>query len=254
MIAAALAFARPPSTLLMSAKRASEPIDLGSTDEDEPAEPAPKRAASGTSSSSGLSLPSGAAALRGVPVPSGWSVQGGSLLVRAFGEPTPSATIAAFDFDGCVANTPLGGNDPNAWSMQFAHVPAVLKALHAAGHSIVLVTNESMDRFKKPDAIRSAILKKTGRLAGFAAAANVPMLALCATAKDDFRKPATGAWTFLRDHANAGVPIDRAASFFVGDAAGRPGDHSDSDRAFALKVGVTFHDEKTFFNRLHPPA
>lgn len=136
--------------------------------------------------------------------------------------------------------------------MQFPHVPQVLAAL-AESHAVVIVTNESMDRFKKPEAIRSAIRKKTGRLAGFAAAANVPMLTLCATAKDDFRKPGIGAWTFFCNHANGGVAVDYAASFFVGDAAGRPNDHSDSDLAFARAAGLEFHDEKAFFQRLHPP-
>ena len=54
-----------------------------------------------------------------------------------------------------------------------------------------------IDRLKKPDAIRATILKKTGRLTGFAAAAGVPLLALCATAKDTYRKPDVGAWNFF---------------------------------------------------------
>ena len=152
-----------------------------------------------------------------------------------------------------LADTPLGGNDPKAWKMQFAHVPQVLASLHASGSAIVIVTNESMDRFKKPEAVRSAILKKTGRLEGFAAAANVPILALCATAKDAFRKPGTACWDFVVQHANKGVQVDKQASFFVGDAAGRPGDHSDSDRVFANAAGLPFHDEKAFFTRLNPP-
>ena len=180
----------------------------------------------------------------------------------------------------CLANTPLGGNDPKAWKMQFPHVPAVLASLHAAGHAIVIVTNESspctrpndpsplsaaslpptavfrcwaVDRFKKPEAIRSAILKKCGRLDGFAAACALPMLALCATSKDAYRKPGTAAWDFFTAKCNGGVPVDYGASFFVGDAAGRPGDHSDSDKAFAAAAGLIFHDEKSFFLERHPP-
>ena len=40
---------------------------------------------------------------------------------------------------------------------------------------------------------------------------------------------------------NGGVAPDLAASFFVGDAAGRPGDHSDCDSAFAKAVGLPFY-------------
>jgi len=176
-------------------------------------------------------------------------VHGGSLLVKSFSDVQGSAKVAAFDFDGCLADTPLGGNDPKAWKMQFPHVPQVLQSLAASGHVIVIVTNESMDRLKKPEAIKSAILKKCGRLEGFAAAAGVPLLMLCASAKDQYRKPGVGAWDFF---VGCNGEVDMAASFFVGDAAGRAGDHSDSDRVFAQQAGLPFHDEKSFFRRLHP--
>lgn len=109
-----------------------------------------------------------------------------------------------------------------------------------------------VDRLKKSEAIKACILKKTGRLEAFAAAVNVPMLVLCPTAKDDFRKPGIGSWTFFITHCNADIPVDVKNSFFVGDAAGRPGDHSDSDKVFAQNCGLPFVDEKTFFERKHP--
>jgi bifunctional polynucleotide phosphatase/kinase len=46
------------------------------------------------------------------------------------------------------------------------------------------------------------------------------MLVLCATAKDQFRKPAPGAWAHLVE-SNGGVQVEMSKSFFVGDAAGR---------------------------------
>ena len=78
--------------------------------------------------------------LRGVEVPPGWSVIGGSLLVWSHLSPAPSAQIAAFDFDDTLAKTALGGFDPNAWTNLFPHVPAMLpvetpSSLAAAPHS-----------------------------------------------------------------------------------------------------------------------
>ena len=134
------------------------------------------------------------------------------------------------------------------------HPQAVLRRLHADGRKIVVITNESTDRFKKSEVIEKAILKKTGRLMGFAKAhgclhalcthsaarsacalhalrsrsapslhplctwpqaAGVPMLVLCATAKDSFRKPATGAWEHLVEEANGGVRPQLSESFYV---------------------------------------
>ena len=101
----------------------------------------------------------------------------------------------------------------------WSHVPDVLRRLHAQDKRIVVLTNESMDRYKKDDAIKKCILKKTGRLEAFAKLVDVPMLIMCATAKDAFRKPSSGAWSyFLEQHCD--VPPDLGASFFVGDAAG----------------------------------
>merc|ERR1711957_312187 len=153
--------------------------------------------------------------------------------------------------DDCLAKTSVAGFDPKAWKMLFPHVPAVIAKLHGTKHKIVVVTNESMDRFKNPDAINQAILKKTGRLEGFAAACGVPMMLLCATSKDAYRKPGTGAWKFLVDAGNGGVKPNLSSSFFVGDAAGRPRDHSDSDKAFAKAIGVAFHTETEFFKEMH---
>lgn len=223
-------------------------------------EPAAAAAAATAATPAILTLPRSAAPasnkLRGVSVPPGWCVYSGSLLATVYGRPqVTSSKVAAFDFDGCLADTPVGGFDPNAWKLQYPHVPQVLSSLVASGHTIVIVTNESMDRFKTSDVIRKAIAKKVGRLEGFAQKVNVPMLVLCATAKDAFRKPGTAAWFFACDALSAcGVAVDKSTSFFVGDAAGRKGDHSDSDKAFAAAAALPFYDEKTFFEKLHSPT
>ena len=65
------------------------------------------------------------------------------------------------------------------------------------------------------------------------------MTALVAPGKDAFRKPEVGMWRALCA-MNGGVAPDLAASFFVGDAAGRATDHSDCDSAFAKAVGLPF--------------
>ena len=71
--------------------------------------------------------------------------------------------------------------------------------------------------------------------------------------KDRFRKPETGTWDLLsrfNGDQSAAVP----SSLFVGDAAGRPGDFSDSDKLFAAAVGLQFFDETAFFKANHPIA
>ena len=47
---------------------------------------------------------------------------------------------------------------------------------------------------------------------------------------------------------------DLSVSFFVGDAAGRDGDFSDSDKAFAEAVGLRFFNETQFFGQKKQPV
>lgn len=72
------------------------------------------------------------------------------------------------------------------------------------------------------------------------------MLFLAATYSDKYRKPAQGAWEyFLKNHTKKGS-INMKKSFYCGDAAGRPKtattkkDFSDTDRKFAINVGLPF--------------
>lgn len=82
---------------------------------------------------------------------------------------------------------------------------------------------------------------------------DIPFIILAAMAKDMYRKPLPGMWDEL-ERASA-VPINRSASFFVGDAAGRlfdsntryAKDFSASDRKLAFNAGVDFHTPEEFF-------
>jgi len=74
----------------------------------------------------------------------------------------------------------------------------------------------------------------------------VPFRLFAATAKDGYRKPIPGMWSALEHiYLQDGVVIDKKASFFVGDAAGRQysgnkSDFSSTDRKWALNVGIPF--------------
>ena len=66
----------------------------------------------------------------------------------------------------------------------------------------------------------------------------MPVQTFVACRKDAHRKPEAGMWALLEsERFNGGVIVDRAQSFYVGDAAGRPGDHSDSDAKVNMPGG-----------------
>lgn len=71
---------------------------------------------------------------------------------------------------------------------------------------------------------------------------NVPLSVYAATEYDEYRKPRLGMWKDLLDDYDLDVQdaIDLDESIFVGDAAGRSGDHSCSDRyVLLLLLGMT---------------
>lgn len=82
-----------------------------------------------------------------------------------------------------------------------------------------------------------------------------PIILLAATGRDKYRKPRTGMWEELLEDADLDVNDgpDLQASFFVGDAGGRPAtsqikaDHSCSDRDFAANVGIAFKTPEEYF-------
>jgi bifunctional polynucleotide phosphatase/kinase len=60
---------------------------------------------------------------------------------------------------------------------------------------------------------------------------DIPMSIYAATENDECRKPRMGMWIEFVDDYNLDIGgMDLQGSFFVGDAAGRPGDHSNVDR------------------------
>eukprot|EP00462_Mataza_sp_D1_P021658 CAMPEP_0175131046 /NCGR_PEP_ID=MMETSP0087-20121206/6327_1 /TAXON_ID=136419 /ORGANISM="Unknown Unknown, Strain D1" /LENGTH=240 /DNA_ID=CAMNT_0016413297 /DNA_START=260 /DNA_END=982 /DNA_ORIENTATION=- len=160
-----------------------------------------------------------------------------------------STKFACFDFDGCLAKTSLFERGPDAWSLLHPCVPDKLRELYSQGFSMVIMTNQSdIGKAAKPETRQKAILEKTGRLESFVAAVGIDFLVLVAAGKakdkqDKFRKPAAGMWTWLTSRCDQ---VDRDQSFFVGDAAGRKGDHSDTDKRFADAAGLKFFTEDFF--------
>lgn len=165
--------------------------------------------------------------------------------------PKASAKVAMFDFDGCVANTSLYRHGPDAWSVLYpATCGAVWQELLSHGYRIVIMSNQA-EIGKATQSRVSKITEKVGRFNGFCKQIGLPVLIIAATCKtqesDIYRKPAIGMFTYLQEHLNDGVVIDKTKSFYCGDAAGRAKDHSDSDKKFAEKAGLKFFTEDECF-------
>jgi len=172
--------------------------------------------------------------------------------------PKSSIKVAAFDLDGTIIlGTFWSKTTEGEWKWWNPMVPSRLKALHNDGYSIIIISNQGL---------KKAALKawKDVKIPSIAAALpDVPFRIFGAKEKDQFRKPMPGIWYELeRVFREDGVEIDKKASFFVGDAAGRladlpsgrQADHASSDLKFADNVGIQFSTpEEYFLGKHHTP-
>jgi len=140
--------------------------------------------------------------------------------------------MAAFDFDWTLVS-PKGGktfpSDIDDWELLYPCIPEKLKTYYEEGYMIVIFTNQS-----KP--------WKLQQIEVVAKSFNIPMFAVIATQKSDY-KPNTSLFeVFIGDHV-----VLKEESFFVGDALGRKGDFADSDKVFAQNIGIKCQSPEEFF-------
>ena len=135
--------------------------------------------------------------------------------------------LAIFDYDGTLVKAREGRpfpKDVGDWTYLRASVPSVLRAL-AVDHQIVIVTDQSKPW--KVDQIRLVVADL-----GCVSAVIIGVKT---------QKPDTSLFLSL-------YPTVEAGSFYVGDAAGRPGDWSDKDAQFAANLGLPFRVPESMFS------
>lgn len=180
-----------------------------------------------------------------------------------------SVKVAAFDMDSTLIDSKSGfkwGRGPTDWKWwhranEQSNVLSKVKELSKEGFLLVIFTNQGL---LSPDITRKSyqnFVKKLGMMMEELKAngiddvlvyASVAMPAKKAKVYNDkvtlMRKPSIGMWKEFIDYIQSfGATIDMENSFFVGDAAGRPGDHLDSDKVFAQSAGLKFMTPEEFF-------
>jgi len=210
--------------------------------------------ASATAATAAAESPSTRQRFRGCSLPDGWRLHDGSLLVYKSSGSADEAfsKCAVLDFDDTLCRR--GSKDGLSVlslprDLCFDTVGAVLQRLHNCKFRLVILTNESkLQSLKKQDAIDRALTSKLRRLGSFIEhLAPLPFFVLVATGKDKYRKgEGVLAWEYITSQTT-GISVNAAASFMCGDAAGRPKDFSDSDKAFARASGLAFFTPEELF-------
>ncbi|KAL4944251.1 hypothetical protein BDV06DRAFT_187943 [Aspergillus oleicola] len=161
--------------------------------------------------------------------------------------------IATFDFDSTLVSTASGNRfarNSADWKWWHESVPSKLQKLNSDGYYVTIISNQkaiSLKKDKKGDDSKSLTNFKD-RVSAVMKKLDIPLSVYAATEGGDYRKPRAGMWReFLDDHDFDVEGIDAAESVFVGDAAGRPNDHSAVDRGFAANAGLPFKTPEEFF-------
>lgn len=95
-------------------------------------------------------------------------------------------------------------------------------------YTVVIFTNQGGIKLDKPDAKLNTFKLK---IAAILSTLDIPLTLYAATENDKYRKPRGGMWDEMVDDYDLDVcSVNKEESFLVGDAAGRDGDFSASDR------------------------
>ncbi|KAF7240391.1 hypothetical protein EG68_10570 [Paragonimus skrjabini miyazakii] len=182
-----------------------------------------------------------------------WQVTN-SLLIYTPSDLKPSSKVLALDLDGTIITTASGKTFPkdnNDWKLLNNRICQTLRDYSANGFKLVIISNQRGITKGYQDV--PSFQKKAENIVHALA---LPVQCYFSIVSDLNRKPLTGMWEELERNGNEGVTIDRSASFYCGDAAGRPAegtrkkDHACSDRLFALNLGVPFlTPEQLWFGR-----
>ncbi|KAF7715498.1 Uncharacterized protein PECH_007022 [Penicillium ucsense] len=198
-----------------------------------------------------------------------WRVLGTSLVVGKYAPSTSVAhsiseraqKVASFDLDSTLIKTRSGAvfaKDPKDWQWWDPSVPRKVKELSSQGYQVVIFSNQKMIKIQKDIKNGKSESKSLSnfkeKLSTIMAQLDIPLSVYAATNDTKYRKPRLGMWREFQDDYDLDVSgIDLKESFFVGDAAGRPQDHSNVDRGFAVNAGMAFKTPEEFFLGQEPP-
>ena len=153
-------------------------------------------------------------------------------LILKINHPIILNKMASFDYDWTLVQPKDSKTFPTSvddWVWLYPNVPEKLIQYHKDGYMIVIFTNQSKDW-------------KCNQIVKAMETIGIPMFIVIARNKPEYKPNKILFSTLVKDK-----PIDLHNSFFVGDALGRKTDFSDSDKLFALNIGIPYFSPESIF-------
>lgn len=156
------------------------------------------------------------------------------------GSCSPPTKIAGFDLDWTLTRPTKGFFSKTFDDWKFLpNRMETLKNFIADGYTIVIFTNQ-LSKGKKLENTISRMENVIQKLYDNGCDVALYM----STLENKYRKPAIGMWNYCISQFNI---KDVEKSFYCGDAAGRKGDFSNSDKLFAEAIGIDFYVPEEIF-------
>lgn len=154
-----------------------------------------------------------------------------------------ASVIAAFDLDNTLVRTVKGQfpKDEHDWKFLPNRLSTLL-AWQNSGAIIVIFTNQGYKGAK----LTTALNRINNILAMLRTDGLIPWCFVATGPNSPYRKPSNVMWNVFKQYVPS---IDLNGSFYCGDAAGRPADHSADDSGFATAVGLPFYTPEQIFPR-----
>ena len=153
--------------------------------------------------------------------------------------------IACFDLDWTIIRPEIGKKFPisiDDWG--FAYKMDKLRHYYKNGYKIVIMSNQKGSYSGKGSFTFEDFQKRWFNIQELL---KVQAYILVAPLDDLNRKPLYGMWEFMEKNLNGDLKINYVNSFYIGDACGRPTDHSECDIKFAINCGLNFKTPEEFF-------
>lgn len=183
--------------------------------------------------------------------------------------------IASFDLDDTIIHRPTSRKGSQKWKLLDGNISKKIAKLIENGFIIIFFTNQSSMGTSKTfdkNSWRKAMNDLTKILFSEIGQENYYFAIYVAKKYDLYRKPNIGMWQQMKLDLKDEFDVDNGIriskkSFFCGDAAGRvrpgqfkkkmhptsnKGDHSDTDRKFALNIGINFLTPEEFYLKNAP--
>ena len=148
---------------------------------------------------------------------------------------------ASFDLDRTLVEPKSGKKfprDADDWKFM-ENVEKKLKSEIISGKKLVIFTNQGWNDEKKIEQYKK-------RLESIHECLGKPEIIVLAATRSHskYRKPSS---LMLKCLCENYFKVEMSHSFYVGDAAGRSNDHSDTDRTFAMNSGLSFYTPEMYF-------